>query len=60
MTHYRERREAGEYLPENVEQPEELAELSKDELIEKASELGVDVSPRWTKAEIQEAIERTS
>jgi hypothetical protein len=57
MTRYRERLEAGEFAP--PEQPQDLGALSKDELIEKASEMGVDISPRWTKDEIREALERS-
>jgi hypothetical protein len=60
MTRYRERREAGEYAAEPVaDAGDDLGALSKDELLEKAEELGVMVSPRWTKAEIQEALEQS-
>jgi hypothetical protein len=69
MTRYRERREAGEYLPEKVEEAvtpagaprpgeAELDELSKDELLAYAQSIGVSpANAGMTKDELRAGIE---
>jgi branched-subunit amino acid aminotransferase/4-amino-4-deoxychorismate lyase len=63
MTRYRERREAGEFLPENVAWATqtaagELDSMTKEELIELARARGISPANRdMTKEELKEALE---
>jgi hypothetical protein len=64
MTRYRERREAGEFLPENVAWAAQTAagdldSMTKEELIEVARERGLSPANRdMSKAEIREVIDQ--
>jgi hypothetical protein len=64
MTRYRERREAGEFLPENVvgvtqTAAGDLDSMTKEELIEVARERGLSPANRdMSKAEIREVIDQ--
>jgi hypothetical protein len=61
MTEYRRRRASGQYAPGSAPaQPVregELDDLTRDQLIERAAQLGIDVQANATKAEIRAAIE---
>lgn len=59
MTRYRERREAGDFLPENAQQQGgELEGLTKDQLIQRADDLGLDFNRHnTTKSGLIAAIE---
>jgi hypothetical protein len=64
MTRYRERREAGEFLPENVAWATQTAagdldSMTKEELIEYARVRGLSPANRdMSKAEIREVIDQ--
>jgi hypothetical protein len=55
MTRYRERREAGEFEP--PAEPTGLDQMTKAELLQLASERGLDVHERMTKDELREVID---